>query len=87
MTLFLAARLIVFAFVLFMPAQEPGPPSQPGPHELTYCTNHDGNPDEPNVAPHACMCHQMCDQSEDRTCLTFCNRPSCKCIHEGCTES
>ena len=82
MTLFLAARLIVFAFVLFLPAQQPVPP-----HELTYCTNHSGNPDEPNVAPHACMCQQMCNQSEDRTCLTFCARPRCHCIHEGCTES
>ena len=86
MTIFLAARAIVFAFVLFLPTQEPGPP-QPGPHDLAYCTNHDGNPDEPNVAPHACMCQQRCDQSEDRTCLTYCKTPNCKCIHEGCTES
>lgn len=78
--IFLVARAMVFAFILFLPAQEP-------PDHPAYCVNMSGNPDMPMDGAHACMCHQTCDPldpdrqgGEDPMCRNNCFKDHCHCV-------
>ena len=77
----------VFVLLLTLTVSVPGAQQQePDQHEgqPAYCVNHGGFADFPMEEPHICACRPRCQegQPEDTGCLTYCQRPRCKCIHE-----
>ena len=68
--------------VVFAQAQDQAPDAHDG--QPSYCVNHSGYDDYPMVEPHVCACQRSCREGEpeDTKCLTYCQRPRCKCIHE-----
>ena len=82
-------RAVTILAMLLVPATQ----AQEPPNPPAYCINHDGNPAEPNVPPHACMCHQECvpiegerQGGEDPMCKVYCQKDHCHCVAD-CPDS
>ena len=61
---------------------------QERPDKPTYSINHDADQGHPQLPPHRCGCHRMCDPThqEDPQCQTYCTPERCLC-KQACGES